>query len=106
MVKSNLTFVCHYILLSNSSYVDIYALSRDTYQGANLLNLTTLFINSFIFNVGAFYNAEDGSGYLAWRLKFVQKEASEGQKRRVRQSVTDKGTLALILHFDKLLHNI
>ncbi|KAF6729225.1 CD209 antigen [Oryzias melastigma] len=28
-----------------------------------------------------YYNAEDGSGYLAWRLKFVQKEASNGQKK-------------------------
>ncbi|KAK1894134.1 cytochrome c oxidase subunit 2 [Dissostichus eleginoides] len=32
------------------------------------------------FGFEHYYNAEDGSGYLAWRLKFVQKGASEGQK--------------------------
>ncbi|XP_030277922.1 uncharacterized protein LOC115584563 isoform X4 [Sparus aurata] len=37
-----------------------------------------------------FYNAQDGSGYLAWRLKFVQKEASEGPKRTGRQSPTQR----------------
>ncbi|KAJ8364593.1 hypothetical protein SKAU_G00134240 [Synaphobranchus kaupii] len=28
-----------------------------------------------------YYNAEDASGYLSWRLKFVQKEALEGRKK-------------------------
>ncbi|XP_032365767.1 uncharacterized protein LOC116683406, partial [Etheostoma spectabile] len=40
------------------------------------------------FGYEHFYNAEDGSGYLAWRLKFVQKESSEGQKKTPRQSLT------------------
>ncbi|KAK7893183.1 hypothetical protein WMY93_022335 [Mugilogobius chulae] len=32
-----------------------------------------------------FYSAEGGgTGFLAWRLKFVQKEASDGQKKRAR----------------------
>ncbi|KAF6736420.1 hypothetical protein FQA47_009189, partial [Oryzias melastigma] len=38
-----------------------------------------------------YYNAEDGSGYLAWRLKFVQKEASNGQKKAGRLSRTLTG---------------
>ncbi|KAJ4947161.1 hypothetical protein JOQ06_009202 [Pogonophryne albipinna] len=40
------------------------------------------------FGFEHYYNAEDGSGYLAWRLKFVQKGASEGQKKTLRQSLT------------------
>ncbi|GAA6092531.1 uncharacterized protein LOC124395493 [Tachysurus ichikawai] len=35
-----------------------------------------------------YYNAEDGSGFLAWRLKTLQKEASEGRMKRPRQSQT------------------
>ncbi|CAL8371623.1 unnamed protein product [Gadus morhua 'NCC'] len=35
-----------------------------------------------------YYNAEDGSGYLAWRIKTLQKEASEGRPKRSRQSQT------------------
>ncbi|XP_059189007.1 uncharacterized protein LOC131971514 [Centropristis striata] len=31
-----------------------------------------------------YYNAEDGSGYLAWRIKTLQKEASEGRVKRPR----------------------
>ncbi|XP_030277920.1 uncharacterized protein LOC115584563 isoform X2 [Sparus aurata] len=42
------------------------------------------------FGYEHFYNAQDGSGYLAWRLKFVQKEASEGPKRTGRQSPTQR----------------
>ncbi|XP_005464402.1 uncharacterized protein LOC100708577 [Oreochromis niloticus] len=38
-----------------------------------------------------FYNAEDGSGYLAWRLKFIQKEASNGQNKTPRMSKTQMG---------------
>ncbi|XP_063060458.1 uncharacterized protein LOC134453602 [Engraulis encrasicolus] len=33
-----------------------------------------------------YYNAEDGSGYLAWRIKTLQKEASEGRVKRPRPS--------------------
>ncbi|KAL2096963.1 hypothetical protein ACEWY4_006170 [Coilia grayii] len=33
-----------------------------------------------------FYNGEDGSGYLAWRIKTLQKEASEGRVKRSRLS--------------------
>ncbi|KAI4832135.1 hypothetical protein KUCAC02_015112 [Chaenocephalus aceratus] len=40
------------------------------------------------FGFEHYYNVEDGSGYLAWRLKFVQKGASEGQKKTLRQSLT------------------
>ncbi|KAJ4940391.1 hypothetical protein JOQ06_026694, partial [Pogonophryne albipinna] len=40
------------------------------------------------FGFEHYYNAEDGSGYLAWRLKFVQKGASEGQKKTLCQSLT------------------
>ncbi|KAK1880568.1 putative protein C03B1.9 [Dissostichus eleginoides] len=40
------------------------------------------------FGFEHYYNAEDGSGYLAWRLKCVQKGASEGQKKTLRQSLT------------------
>ncbi|KAF7642790.1 hypothetical protein LDENG_00250770, partial [Lucifuga dentata] len=43
------------------------------------------------FGYEHYYNAEDGSGYLAWRLKFVQKEASEGQKKTFRQPLTLTG---------------
>ncbi|XP_026082342.1 uncharacterized protein LOC113058554 [Carassius auratus] len=35
-----------------------------------------------------YYNAEDGSGYLAWRIKTLQKEASEGRMKRPRQPQT------------------
>ena len=35
-----------------------------------------------------YYNAEDGSGYLAWRIKTLPKEASEGRPKRSRQSQT------------------
>ncbi|CAL9706546.1 unnamed protein product [Knipowitschia caucasica] len=35
-----------------------------------------------------FYNSEDGSGYLAWRIKTIQKEVSEGGKKRSRQLQT------------------
>ncbi|XP_059892717.1 uncharacterized protein LOC132449636 isoform X1 [Gadus macrocephalus] len=35
-----------------------------------------------------FYNAEDGSGYLAWRIKTLQKEVSEGRMKRSRQLQT------------------
>ncbi|XDV11721.1 hypothetical protein PO909_000577 [Leuciscus waleckii] len=35
-----------------------------------------------------YYNAEDGSGYLAWRIKTLQKEASEGRMKRQRQPQT------------------
>ncbi|CAL8339074.1 unnamed protein product [Boreogadus saida] len=35
-----------------------------------------------------YYNAEDGSGYLALRIKTLQKEASEGRPKRSRQSQT------------------
>ncbi|XP_035769115.1 uncharacterized protein LOC118455169 [Neolamprologus brichardi] len=38
-----------------------------------------------------FYNAEDGSGYLAWRLKFIQKETSNGQNKTPRMSKTQMG---------------
>ncbi|XP_038823645.1 uncharacterized protein LOC120023664 [Salvelinus namaycush] len=40
------------------------------------------------FGYEHYYNAEDGSGYLAWRLKFVQREASEGRQKAMRQSLT------------------
>ncbi|CAJ1048213.1 uncharacterized protein LOC115584563 isoform X3, partial [Xyrichtys novacula] len=40
------------------------------------------------FGYEHFYNAGDGSGYLAQRLKSLQKEASEGQKRTGRQLLT------------------
>ncbi|XP_030576815.1 uncharacterized protein LOC115773972 [Archocentrus centrarchus] len=43
------------------------------------------------FGYEHYYNAEDGSGYLAWRLKFVQKEASNGQKKALRWSKTQTG---------------
>ncbi|KAK9538043.1 hypothetical protein VZT92_005604 [Zoarces viviparus] len=43
------------------------------------------------FGYEHYYNAEDGSGYLAWRLKFVQKEASEGKKKTYSQSQTLTG---------------
>ncbi|XP_051503155.1 uncharacterized protein LOC127411535 [Myxocyprinus asiaticus] len=35
-----------------------------------------------------YYNAEDGSGYLAWRIKTLQKEGSEGRMKRPRQPQT------------------
>ncbi|GAA6084678.1 uncharacterized protein LOC124395493 [Tachysurus ichikawai] len=35
-----------------------------------------------------YYNAEDGSGFLAWRLKTLQKEASEGWMKCPQQSQT------------------
>ncbi|XP_052456531.1 uncharacterized protein LOC128015910 [Carassius gibelio] len=35
-----------------------------------------------------YYNAEDGSGYLAWRIKTLQKEASEERMKRPRQPQT------------------
>ncbi|KAM9445762.1 uncharacterized protein Hap1MRO34_024512 isoform 2-T2 [Clarias gariepinus] len=35
-----------------------------------------------------YYNAEDGSGYLAWRIKTLQKEASEGRMKRAREPQT------------------
>ncbi|XP_046731622.1 uncharacterized protein LOC124402555 isoform X2 [Silurus meridionalis] len=35
-----------------------------------------------------YYNAEDGSGFLAWRIKTLQKEASEGRKKRQWQPQT------------------
>ncbi|XP_067284831.1 uncharacterized protein [Pseudorasbora parva] len=35
-----------------------------------------------------YYNAEDGSGYLSWRIKTLQKEASEGRMKRPRQPQT------------------
>lgn len=35
-----------------------------------------------------FYNAEDGSGFLAWRIKTVQKEVSEGRMKSLRESQT------------------
>lgn len=35
-----------------------------------------------------YYNAEDGSGYLVWRIKTFQKEASEGRIKRPRQPQT------------------
>ncbi|XP_059365065.1 uncharacterized protein LOC132100987 [Carassius carassius] len=35
-----------------------------------------------------YYNAEDGSGYLAWRIKTLQKEASEGRMKHPRQPQT------------------
>ncbi|XP_076605650.1 uncharacterized protein LOC143332212 [Chaetodon auriga] len=35
-----------------------------------------------------YYNPVDGSGFLAWRVKTLQKEASEGQKKRNRQPMT------------------
>ncbi|CAJ1048219.1 uncharacterized protein LOC115584563 isoform X3 [Xyrichtys novacula] len=43
------------------------------------------------FGYEHFYNAGDGSGYLAQRLKSLQKEASEGQKRTGRQLLTQTG---------------
>ncbi|XP_037312876.2 uncharacterized protein LOC119200255 isoform X2 [Pungitius pungitius] len=43
------------------------------------------------FGYEHYYNAEDGSGYLAWRLKFVQKEASNGQKKTGSQLQTQTG---------------
>ncbi|XP_024863938.1 uncharacterized protein LOC108242108 [Kryptolebias marmoratus] len=43
------------------------------------------------FGYEHYYNAEDGSGYLAWRLKFVQREASNGQKKVPRLSQTQTG---------------
>ncbi|XP_078793150.1 uncharacterized protein LOC144987732 [Oryzias latipes] len=38
------------------------------------------------FGYEHYYNAEDGSGYLAWRLKFVQKEACNGQKKAAKDT--------------------
>ncbi|XP_051572165.1 uncharacterized protein LOC127451472 [Myxocyprinus asiaticus] len=35
-----------------------------------------------------YYNAEDGSGYLAWRIKMLQKEGSEGRMKCPRQPQT------------------
>ncbi|XP_058245046.1 uncharacterized protein LOC131352740 [Hemibagrus wyckioides] len=35
-----------------------------------------------------YYNGEDGSEYLAWRIKTLQKEASEGRMKRPRQPQT------------------
>ncbi|XP_071327488.1 uncharacterized protein [Trachinotus anak] len=35
-----------------------------------------------------YYNPVDGSGFLAWRVKTLQKEASEGQKKRNPQPLT------------------
>ncbi|KAK7879253.1 hypothetical protein WMY93_033966 [Mugilogobius chulae] len=41
-----------------------------------------------------FYSAEGGgTGFLAWRLKFVQKEASDGQKKKS-QTPSPKGNLS------------
>ncbi|XP_048121862.1 uncharacterized protein LOC125309177 [Alosa alosa] len=40
-----------------------------------------------------YYNAEDGSGYLAWRIKTLQKEASDGRLKRPRQSQTGGPTV-------------
>ncbi|KAJ4937018.1 hypothetical protein JOQ06_001602 [Pogonophryne albipinna] len=47
------------------------------------------------FGFEHYYKAKDGSGYLAWRLKFVQKGASEGQKKTLRQSLTGGPKAAL-----------